>query len=218
MLGKRLEQAQVGSGFERVCSVQKWEQAARTPVLRAGPSCAWRFGREVTRLTRLAWAAIMSGTKNHPNMKRLLFSNSFAIVLLSSAALAADDLGSLAGKWSVKKLNDQGQNYTQTIEVKKDKFVFQILGADDNVVLYAEGDLKLDKVGPFSSAKFYHIRSGRSASDLQDVDDEYVSIYTLDNDTWTLAANFDKQRERQKPSLDLYKRVKAPPSPTKTGQ
>src|SRR6516225_7541701 len=88
---------------------------------------------------------------------------------IASVALAADDLNSLAGKWSVKKANSEGQYVTQTIEVKKDKFTFEILAADGRLLLHAEGDLKLEKLGPFSSARFWHIRAGESATDLNDV-------------------------------------------------
>ncbi len=141
-------------------------------------------------------------------MKKLLLNFCVAALFCSHAALA-DDLDALAGKWSVKKVNDQGQNITQTIEVKKDKFVFQILSPDDSVVLYAEGDFKLEKLVPFSAARFSHIRGGSSPSNLDDVDDVYVTIYTLDGDSWTMASNFDKQRDGQKPSLDVYRHVKA---------
>jgi hypothetical protein len=41
------------------------------------------------------------------------------------------------------------------------------------------------------------------------VDDVYVSIYTLDGDSWTVASNFDKQRDGQNPSVDVYRHVKA---------
>jgi hypothetical protein len=152
-------------------------------------------------------------------MKRILAGLFLAAFLCGAGSLSADDLTALSGKWSVKKTNDQGQNFTQTIEIKKDKFVFQIIGADDNVVIHAEGDLKLEKLGPFSSAKFYHIRGGSSAGNMEEVDDEYVSVYVLDEDTWTLSSNFDKQRENQKPGVDVYKRAKAPaaaaPKPAK---
>jgi len=107
----------------------------------------------------------------------------------------------------MKKTSDQGQNVSQTVEIKQNKFVFEILGAGDQLFLHAEGDFKLEKLGPFSSVRFLNIRGGASAADLQDVSEEYVSIYTLDTDTWTLASNFDRDRE-QKPSLDLYQRVK----------
>lgn len=141
-------------------------------------------------------------------MKRILTGALLAVLLSTPLYLVADEASSLTGKWSTKKTNDQGQSYTQTIEIKKDKFVFQILGSDNNVVLYAEGDVKLEKLGPFSSAKFYHIKGGQSADNTNDVDDEYVSVYVLDEDTWTLTSNFDKQRENQKPTVDVYKRVK----------
>jgi uncharacterized protein (TIGR03067 family) len=149
-------------------------------------------------------------------MKRLLTSLFLAALFSGGAVLAADDLSALAGKWSVKKTNDEGQTFTQTIEVKKDKFVFEIRGADATLVLHGEGDFKLEKPGTFNCARFSNIRAGRSVADLREVDDEYVLIYTLDGDTWTTASNFDKERDRQKPTLDIYQRVKpvaAKPAP-----
>jgi hypothetical protein len=140
-------------------------------------------------------------------MNRLLFTLLLAATLFAAGSLQAADSTSLAGKWTVKKVNDQGDKYSQTIEVKKDKFVFEILGADGQVVLHAEGDLKLEKLGPFDSVRFAHIRAGQSASDLNDVDDEYVSVYRLEGDKWTMASGFDKDRERQKPGVDVYARA-----------
>jgi hypothetical protein len=147
------------------------------------------------------------------SIDRLWFGLPLAAALLSHPVLATDDLGALAGKWSVKKVSEQGQDFTQTITIKKDKFVFQVLGAEGRVVLYAEGDLKLDKLGPFSAAHFINLRAGASASDLQDVDDEYVSIYRLAGDTWTMASSFDKERDQQKPGVDVYRRATATPEP-----
>ena len=68
-------------------------------------------------------------------MQPLLLNVTIAATLFTAATLRGDDMDLLTGKWSIKKVNDEGQNYTQTIEVKKDKFVFQILGANDRVVL-----------------------------------------------------------------------------------
>lgn len=139
-------------------------------------------------------------------MIRFLCGIHIAGLLLAGSAWAGD-LESLAGKWSVKKVNDQGQNITQTIEVKKDKFVFEILGSDDSVVLHAEGDFKLEKLGPFSAARFSNIRAGNSGSNLDEVDDVYLSVYTLDGDNWTVASNFDKPRDGQKAGVDVYRHV-----------
>ena len=134
--------------------------------------------------------------------------------LLCAATLMADDADLLAGKWSVKKVNDEGQKYTQTIEIKPDnKFVFQILGEDNQSAFVAQGDFKLEKLGPFKAARFFHIKAGAAGSDLTDLDDEYESVYALGEDTWTLASNFDKGRE-QKPALDAYQRVKSPTTQT----
>ncbi len=69
------------------------------------------------------------------SINRILFTLPLAIALCCPAAVTASDLADLAGKWSVNKVNDQGQEYLQTIEVKKDKFVFQILGTDHHVIL-----------------------------------------------------------------------------------
>jgi uncharacterized protein (TIGR03067 family) len=141
-------------------------------------------------------------------MKRLLTFLFVAALFAAHTTLAADDLQALTGKWSVKKTNDQGQVFTQTIEVNKDKFVFEIRAADA-LVLHGEGNFKLEKLGTFNCARFSSIRASRTVAEMRDVEDDYVSIYTLDGDTWTMAASFDKQREGQKPSLDIYQRVQA---------
>jgi hypothetical protein len=53
-----------------------------------------------------------------------------------------------------------------------------------------------------------NIRGGESPSSLENIDDEYNTIYVLDSDTWTIASNFDQERE-DGPSLDVYQRVVA---------
>ena len=53
------------------------------------------------------------------------------------------------------------------------------------------------------------MKKASPADKMEEVDDEYASVYVLDGDSWTLSTNFDKQRENQKPGVDVYKRVKA---------
>ena len=130
----------------------------------------------------------------------------FTIIMFCSLCVMADEFERLAGTWSVKKTNDEGQAYTQTIEIKKDKFTFKVIGSDDKVRLYAEGEIKLEKLGPFLSIRFTKIKAGQSASEIEAVDDERTSIYQVGNDTWTLASNFDKERS-QKPGVDVYKKL-----------
>jgi hypothetical protein len=133
--------------------------------------------------------------------------NSATVLTLALGFLAlpalADDLEKLNGKWSTKKKNEEGQAYTQTLEITKGKFKFQIT-AEGSSKLYAEGDLKIEKHGAFSALKFSAIKGGGSPSDsLQDVDDDRVCVYSLGYDTLTVAMNFDKDRE-QGPQLDKY--------------
>jgi len=129
------------------------------------------------------------------------------LLLLGTAPVWGEDTPGLDGKWLVKKTNEAGDTFTQTIEIKKDKFVFQIKGSDGQLVIHAEGDVKLEKLGPFSSARYFHIRGGNSPSNLNDVDDEFTTPYVLEGDTWIVASNFDKPRD-QKPTVDTYQRVK----------
>lgn len=142
-------------------------------------------------------------------MKSILRALFVAVFCLGCAFSALpDDLNKLEGQWSTKKTNNEGQTYTQVLEIKKDKFKFRIVGADNQTHLYAEGDVKLSKLGPFSAIKFLNIKGGASADQLEPVDDDHEAIYMLEDDTWTLAANFDKAREGQKPTADVYKREK----------
>jgi hypothetical protein len=77
---------------------------------------------------------------------------------------------------------------------------------DNQTHLYAEGDIKLSKLGPFSAIKFFNIKGGVSADQLDPVDDDRDVIYMLEGNVWTIAANFDRAHDGQKPSADAYTR------------
>jgi uncharacterized protein (TIGR03067 family) len=130
----------------------------------------------------------------------------FAIVCVTPTF--GEDLGMLAGKWSLQKTNADGQRFSQQIEIKKNKFTFKVTDPEGESQLFAEGDVKLDKAGPLKVIVFSNIKAGRSSSDTESIDDTYTSIYKFDGDTtWLLVSNFDKDREQQKPSLDVYRKV-----------
>jgi uncharacterized protein (TIGR03067 family) len=121
------------------------------------------------------------------------------------------DLEALAGKWSVQKTNDDGQRYTQQIEIKKDKFTFKISDKNGDTMIYAEGDVKLDKAGPFKTMVLSNIKAGQSSAQIDPIDDTFTSIYKVDGDTCLLVMNFDKERGEQfKPSLDVMHKLPAP--------
>ena len=129
-----------------------------------------------------------------------------AISMLAVLCARADDLQALSGKWTAAKTDSQGRAFKQVLEIKKDKFVFKILRGDGELALYAEGDVKAETAGPFKTARFYNIKGGQSASDLQPVEDDRTLIYMLGDNELTMAGNFDKERS-QPPDLTNYKKA-----------
>ena len=118
----------------------------------------------------------------------------------------ADDLAALQGKWSVKKSGDRG-TYTQQLEIKDKKFIFKIVNADDAVTFVATGEVELKKQGAFNTARFFAIKAGASDTQLEPIEEERNSVYLLDNGQFYLASNFDKARDREKPSVDAYSKA-----------
>jgi uncharacterized protein (TIGR03067 family) len=142
-------------------------------------------------------------------MKKQLTLSLFSLVLFASPAFS-EELSAFAGKWTCQKTNEDGQRYIQTLEVKKDKFTFKVGSADGETRLYAEGDVKVDKTGPFKTVIFSNLKAGGSSSDTTPIEDTYVSIYKFaDDDSLMVVMNFDKERdEQQKPRMDVYRKAK----------
>jgi len=142
---------------------------------------------------------------------KAMFKSALALAFVCLAVTAtttrADEWDKFNGKWTTKKSNDEGRSWTQVIEIDKGKFKFRILSSSGDVRLYAEGDVKLEKHGPFSALKFYNIKGGESADSLEAVDDDRIVIYQMGYDTLTIAENFDKERENA-PSVDKYTKSK----------
>ena len=133
-------------------------------------------------------------------------------VALSAAPAFSEELSMFTGKWTTQKTNDDGQRYSQELEIKKDKFTFKVSSPDGETRLFAEGDIKLDKTGPFKTVVLSNIKAGGSSSDTSPIDDTYTSIYKFgEDDTLLLVMNFDKDRDeqQQKPRLDVYRKAKA---------
>ena len=123
----------------------------------------------------------------------LLFS-----LALFAPCLRADDLSDLNGKWVAEQTNSEGR-VKLVLEITKAKFTYQVLRGGDQVVIYARGDVKLEKLGPFKAARFHNIQGGPSSAELEPVDDDRTVIYTLIDNELTVASNFD--RERSEPPI-----------------
>jgi hypothetical protein len=130
------------------------------------------------------------------------------LLLCAPLMFAADapDASKLQGKWEVKKTNRQGQKVTQIIEIKNDKLIFKVFSEDDQLRLYAIGDIKTERLGPFNILKVMNIKAGGSESEAEPIDDDRQIIFTLRDDALTLASNLEKERDDQPPTLDVYKK------------
>jgi hypothetical protein len=134
--------------------------------------------------------------QTNPMRKTLLnLAVVFVFTIIGCARAAADDLDALAGKWVAERTDAQGRASKHVLEITKDKFKYQVTSPVDDRGIYAEGDVKVETLGPFKTARFYKIRGGGSPSDLQPVDDDRTVIYTLGYNEMTVAVNFDKERE-----------------------
>ena len=142
-------------------------------------------------------------------MKKILLTlaTAFTLASLGPITARADDLAALSGKWVAERTDPEGRAFKQTLEIKKNKFTFKV-GRDGEAALYAEGDVKAEQLGEFKAAKFYNIQGGRSASDLQPVDDERSVIYLLSGNELTTAVNFDKERS-EPPMVTKYTKAAA---------
>ena len=132
--------------------------------------------------------------------------------ILTLSALAAGEAPSLEplqGKWSVTKTNREGRAYSQTIEIKKNQMTLQIFDAEEQLRLHAQGTIKTEKNGPFEVLVVSDIRAGRSVSELESVDDPRSMIYALRGERLFLASNFDRERNNERPTMDVYTRKAA---------
>jgi len=132
-----------------------------------------------------------------------------AVLALASTSIAAESpaLAKLQGTWSGKRTSSEGQETTTTLEIKGEKLMVQLFNADKELRFIAKGDVKAEMQGPFQVMKITNIEAGRSASELERVNDERLNVYALRDDTLTLASNFDKERENEKPRVEVFQRV-----------
>jgi hypothetical protein len=140
-----------------------------------------------------------------------MLKSAIIIVLLAFASnlIAAEspDLAKLQGKWSTKRTGSDGQESSFTMEIKGQKLTFEAFGGDKELRFIAKGNVKAEMQGPFHVMKITQIEAGGSAGDLQPVNDDRSTVYFLKDDTLALATNFDKERENEKPRLEVYQRV-----------
>jgi len=132
------------------------------------------------------------------------------LIMRPLPALAAEGspgLEALQGKWVTVKTNREGQRHSQVIEFKKDKTTFQILEEDKQLRLLVKGTVKTEKTGPLQLLTIFDMEAGRTAGDLQPVDDRRTAVYTIREGKLIVASNFDKERDQERPGIEFYERA-----------
>src|SRR6185436_2355098 len=119
-------------------------------------------------------------------------------------AMAADS--AINGKWSMKRTNSEGRVATQQMDISGDKLIFELRNADGELRLYAKASFKTEQAGTLKYFVLSDIEGGRSADDLQSVPDTRTSVYTLREGKLIVASNFDRDRDNERPSVDVYTR------------
>jgi len=125
-------------------------------------------------------------------------------VVLCSTALAAE-IDAVQGKWKAdQELN--GQKVVFHLDVKGDKFRFEAKSSDGASLMIAKGKVKVEQNGPFKTLVLHGIEWGQNESDLQPVDDTRSYAYVSGWQSMTLAGNFDRERDNEKPSITIYRK------------
>ncbi|MBT5925649.1 MAG: hypothetical protein HOH33_03425, partial [Verrucomicrobia bacterium] len=113
-------------------------------------------------------------------------------ILLTLTALftfkgEAADLDKLAGKWAVKKTNDDGQKFKQILEFKDTKFKFWMKNLEGQTFIYAEGNASAEKVGDIRILKLTDIKAGEGEDNIADIYDDRTLVYRTGYKTLTTA-------------------------------
>lgn len=124
---------------------------------------------------------------------------------LNVTSLSANDLASLAGKWSLKRKLDDGQTVTQQLVFKADKVSFRMMTEGGSTLLYAEATAKVTTAGGVSVLSLTNLRAGQSDTELQSVDEDYSAPFRVSGNVCYLATGLDKEREGG-PRVDAYRK------------
>ncbi|HZO85011.1 MAG TPA: hypothetical protein VFC26_07350 [Verrucomicrobiae bacterium] len=135
----------------------------------------------------------------------------WAGVVMASAAEISPALKSLQGRWTGERTNSEGRRGTMVLEIKDDKLNFRATDSDGNVRLIARGTVKTENAGGLRVLTLTDLKAGRTEDDLQPVDDDRTSVYTVRDGKLFLASGFDRARENERPRVEEYTRDESAP-------
>lgn len=137
-------------------------------------------------------------------MNKLIFLLSFAAATIAGAAEISPALKSLQGKWNGERVNSEGRRNKATIEIKDDKMEYRAFNNDGELRFIAKGNLKIEKAGDLRALVITDIRAGRDQDNLEPVDDDRTSVYTIREGKLYLGSGFDKARDNERPRVEEF--------------
>ena len=137
-------------------------------------------------------------------MMKAIFGVLFVGAVMATAAEISPALKGLQGRWNGERTNSEGQRNKSVLEIKDDKMEFRALDGDGSVRFIAKGNVKIEKAGDLRALVITDIRAGRDADNLEPVDDDRTSVYTLREGKLYLASGFDKPRDNERPRLEEF--------------
>lgn len=140
-------------------------------------------------------------------MQRILarLALTFVALALSVSISTAEELGTLAGKWTLTRKNSDGQTVVHKLQFKDDKFTFRMMTEGGSTLLYAEGSAKVSTTANIKVVQLTGIRAGASDTEIQDVGEEYSAAFRVAGNTCYFAGGLDREREEE-PRMDVYKK------------
>ncbi|HAM70072.1 MAG TPA: hypothetical protein DCM86_00320 [Verrucomicrobiales bacterium] len=133
------------------------------------------------------------------------------LLLAPATKVGADPvpLSKLAGKWSATGSGRDGKPATRILEISGEKLVFQLLDEDKQLQIYATGKINTEALGSINIFKVSDLRGGQSPDSLDAVDDDRTVVFLLGDGTLTVASGFDKERDEERPRVDVYRFIEA---------
>jgi hypothetical protein len=135
----------------------------------------------------------------------------WAGAVLAGAAELSPALKTLQGKWTGERTNSEGRRGTMVLEIKDDKMNFRASDSEGNVRLIAKGTVKTESAGGLRILTLTDLKAGRTEDDLQPVDDDRTSAYTIRDGKLFLASGFDRARDNERPRVEEYTKDESAP-------
>lgn len=144
-------------------------------------------------------------------MMKAIIGVLFVGAAIAGAAEISPALKSLQGRWKGERTNSEGQRTKAILEIKEDKLEFRALNDDGDLRFVARGNLKIEKAGDLRALVITDIRAGRTEDQLEPVDDDRTSAFTVRDGKLYLASGFDKARDNERPRVDEYTKEEGAP-------